>query len=115
SATTFSTKEEAHRILPITVATTARSRAVLLCLAALFGALGLSCQTPPTIGVAGPSARATAPASTGASGARSEERYIAWLGERSMLHEAELTARRYSGDGSLWQHSYANPQPRAAS
>ena len=32
-----------------------------------------------------------------------------------MLHEAELTARRYSGHGSLWQHPYANPQPRAAS
>ena len=32
-----------------------------------------------------------------------------------MLHEAELTARRYSGLGSLWQHPYANPQPRAAS
>ena len=32
-----------------------------------------------------------------------------------MLHEAELAARRYSGHGSLWQHPYANPQPRAAS
>ena len=32
-----------------------------------------------------------------------------------MLHQAELTARRYSGHGSLWQHPYANPQPRAAS
>ena len=32
-----------------------------------------------------------------------------------MLHEAELTARRYSGHASLWQHPYANPQPRAAS
>ena len=32
-----------------------------------------------------------------------------------MLHEAELRARRYSGQGSLWQHPYANPQPRAAS
>ena len=32
-----------------------------------------------------------------------------------MLHQAELTARRYSGHGALWQHPYANPQPRAAS
>ena len=32
-----------------------------------------------------------------------------------MLHQAEMTARRYSGQGSLWQHPYANPQPRAAS
>ena len=32
-----------------------------------------------------------------------------------MLHQAELAARRYSGQGQLWQHPYANPQPRAAS
>ena len=32
-----------------------------------------------------------------------------------MLHQAELAARRYSGQGRLWQHPYANPQPRAAS
>jgi len=84
-------------------------------LAALFGALGLACQPPPTTGLAGPPARATASASAGESGSRSDESYIAWLVERSMLHEAELTARRYSGQGSLWQHPYANPQPRAAS
>jgi len=35
--------------------------------------------------------------------------------ERSMLHQAEVTARRYSGHGELWQHPYAIPQPRAAS
>src|SRR5262245_29100565 len=32
-----------------------------------------------------------------------------------MLHQAELTARRYSGQGRLWQHPYGLPQPRAAS
>jgi trehalose synthase len=32
-----------------------------------------------------------------------------------MLHQAELTARRYAGQGQLWQHPYAVPQPRAAS
>ena len=32
-----------------------------------------------------------------------------------MLHQAEVTARRYSGHGELWQHPYAVPQPRAAS
>ena len=32
-----------------------------------------------------------------------------------MLHQAELAARRYSGQGRLWQHPYAVPQPRAAS
>jgi trehalose synthase len=32
-----------------------------------------------------------------------------------MLHQAEAAARRYSGQGQLWQHPYANPQPRAAS
>ncbi|HEV3349612.1 MAG TPA: maltose alpha-D-glucosyltransferase, partial [Methylomirabilota bacterium] len=32
-----------------------------------------------------------------------------------MLHQAGLAARRYSGQGALWQHPYAVPQPRAAS
>jgi trehalose synthase len=32
-----------------------------------------------------------------------------------MLRQAELTARRYAGQGQLWQHPYAAPQPRAAS
>jgi trehalose synthase len=44
-----------------------------------------------------------------------ESSYIHWLVERSMLHQAELVARRYSGQGQLWQHPYANSQPRAAS
>ena len=32
-----------------------------------------------------------------------------------MLRQAELAARRYSGQAQLWQHPYADPQPRAAS
>jgi trehalose synthase len=44
-----------------------------------------------------------------------EAAYVRWLVERSMLHQAELTARQYSGQGRLWQRPYAEPQPRAAS
>jgi trehalose synthase len=32
-----------------------------------------------------------------------------------MLHQAEVAGRRYAGQGQLWQHPYAAPQPRAAS
>jgi len=32
-----------------------------------------------------------------------------------MLHQAEMVSRRYTGQGQLWQHPYAAPQPRAAS
>jgi len=32
-----------------------------------------------------------------------------------MLHQAEVASRRYTGQGQLWQHPYAAPQPRAAS
>ena len=32
-----------------------------------------------------------------------------------MLRQAELAARRYSGQAPLGQHPYADPQPRAAS
>jgi trehalose synthase len=40
---------------------------------------------------------------------------VKWLEERSMLHQGDVAARRYSGTGALWKHPYANPQPRAAS
>jgi trehalose synthase len=40
--------------------------------------------------------------------------YIHWLEERSMLHQAQLVARRYSGNSIQWQHPYGQPQPRAA-
>jgi trehalose synthase len=107
-------RQEADRIPLITLGST-RFRAVLLGVVALVGALGWACQTPPTTGLARPVARASAPAPAGAQGDRSEPSDVAWLVERSMLHEAELTARRYSGQGALWQHPYASPQPRAAS
>lgn len=31
-----------------------------------------------------------------------------------MLHQAQLVARRYSGNSIQWQHPYGQPQPRAA-
>ena len=40
--------------------------------------------------------------------------YIHWLEERSMLHQAQALARRYSGNSIQWQHPYGLPQPRAA-
>jgi trehalose synthase len=40
--------------------------------------------------------------------------YIRWLEERSMLHQAQLLAQRYSGDAVQWHHPYGQPQTRAA-
>jgi trehalose synthase len=40
--------------------------------------------------------------------------YIRWLEERSMLHQAQVVAQRYSGSSAQWQHPYGVPQPRAA-
>jgi len=40
--------------------------------------------------------------------------YIQWLEERSMLHQAQELAKRYSGNSNQWQHPYGTPQPRAA-
>jgi trehalose synthase len=40
--------------------------------------------------------------------------YIQWLEERSMLHQAQVLAQRYSGNALQWQHPYGTPQPRAA-
>jgi trehalose synthase len=93
---------------------TTRLRGVLLALAALLGALGSACQ--PTPSPRPDPAPIAAPASAAAPDAASSgEAYIRWLVEHSMLHQAELAARRYSGQGQLWQHPYAVPQPRAAS
>ena len=39
--------------------------------------------------------------------------YIRWLEERSMLHQAQIVAQRYSGSSAQWQHPYGIPQPRA--
>src|SRR6266852_2247280 len=85
----------------MTVTAITRLRGVLLLLATLLGALGSACQLTTT----------ARPAATPVAG----DSYIRWLVERSMLHQAEVTARRYSGHGELWQHPYAIPQPRAAS
>jgi len=97
-----------------------RARHVLLSLATLLGVLGLGCQSAPSTGSLGPApggvaAPPRAAPSAAAPEAASGDSYIRWLVDRSMLHQAELTARRYSGQGQLWQHPYANPQPRAAS
>jgi trehalose synthase len=46
---------------------------------------------------------------------RDEPGYAQWLEERSMLHQAQAVARRYSGNSAQWQHPYGVPQPRAAS
>jgi trehalose synthase len=40
--------------------------------------------------------------------------YLRWLEERSMLHQAQIVAQRYSGSSAQWQHPYGIPQPRAA-
>jgi trehalose synthase len=39
---------------------------------------------------------------------------IEWLVERSMLQGARELARRYAGQGRLWQRPYGETQPRAA-
>jgi trehalose synthase len=44
-----------------------------------------------------------------------ESKYLHWLEERSMLHQAQALARRYSGNPVQWQRPYGVPQPRAAS
>lgn len=96
----------------MTVMAVARLRGVLL-LATLLGSLGPACQPTPTTRPA--PTPVTAPVPAAAREAVSGDDYIRWLVERSMLHQAELTSRRYSGHGQLWQHPYASPQPRAAS
>src|SRR5204863_457333 len=40
--------------------------------------------------------------------------YIHWLEERSMLQQARVLARHYSGNSIQWQHPYGQPQPHAA-
>jgi trehalose synthase len=96
---------------------TTRLRGVLLALVALFGAMGVACQPAPPARPTPASSAAPAAAAPSASApdATSGEAYIRWLVEHSMLHQAGLAARRYSGQGALWQHPYAVPQPRAAS
>src|SRR5215203_4387841 len=40
--------------------------------------------------------------------------YVGWLVERSMLEDAKRYATQFSGQGSMWQNPFANPDPRAA-
>jgi trehalose synthase len=51
-------------------------------------------------------ARQSAPAS--------DKAYIRWLEEHSMLHQAQLLARQYSGNAIQWQHPYGTPEPHEA-
>jgi trehalose synthase len=44
----------------------------------------------------------------------SNEEYVSWLTEQSMLTDAYEFAKQFSGQGSMWQNPYANPDPRAA-
>ena len=73
-----------------------------LCLAAsAYAAAAVHAAAPPA---AAPAAAPSAPTRT----------YLHWLEERSMLHQAQLLARRYSGNSLQWQHPYGQPQPRLA-
>src|SRR5215468_2085389 len=93
-----------------------RCRHVILGLATLLAVLGLACQSAPSSGVF-PSTpqQSAAPTPTPQPAEAEEAKYIRWLVEHSMLHQAEVASRRYTGQGQLWQHPYAVPQPRAAS
>src|SRR5262244_2453752 len=93
-----------------------RHRHIILGLATLLGVLGLGCQSAPPSGVSLPTPqRSAAPTPAPQPAAAEEANYIRWLVEHSMLHQAEVASRRYAGQGQLWQHPYAAPQPRAAS
>lgn len=92
---------------------TKRTTLFLLALAALVGALGPACQPAPPVRPDPVPSVTSAPAA--APDPVSGEAYIDWLVERSMLRQADVAARRYAGQGELWRHPYARPQPRAAS
>ncbi|MEO7060350.1 MAG: alpha-amylase family protein, partial [Lapillicoccus sp.] len=40
--------------------------------------------------------------------------YVEWLIEESMLADAKTFATQFTGQGSMWQNPYADPDPRAA-
>jgi len=40
--------------------------------------------------------------------------YVNWLVGESMLEDAKTFATQFSGQGSMWQNPFANPDPRAA-
>jgi trehalose synthase len=43
-----------------------------------------------------------------------DNEYIQWLVQHSMLRNAKISARKYSGQGRLWQRPYAQARPHAA-
>ena len=40
--------------------------------------------------------------------------YVQWLVEQSMLGDAKAFAKQFTGQGSMWQNPFADPDPRAA-
>jgi len=40
--------------------------------------------------------------------------YVSWLLSQSMLADANEISQQFSGQGSMWQNPYANPNPRGA-
>ncbi|MEZ4737174.1 MAG: hypothetical protein R3E79_59600 [Caldilineaceae bacterium] len=40
--------------------------------------------------------------------------YIQWLLGHAMVEEAKAITARFSGQGRMWQHPYAQEHPRAA-
>jgi len=40
--------------------------------------------------------------------------YVSWLLAQSMLADANEISQQFSGQGSMWQNPFANPNPRAA-
>ncbi len=40
--------------------------------------------------------------------------YVAWLQRSSMLHDANVISSQFSGQGSMWQNPFAEPNPRLA-
>ncbi|MDX1888855.1 maltose alpha-D-glucosyltransferase [Mycolicibacterium sp. 050158] len=40
--------------------------------------------------------------------------YVSWLLAQSMLSDANEISQQFSGQGSMWQNPFANPNPRAA-
>jgi len=74
-------------------------------LAAVFAAC---CLAAPSGSPAQPVRAPAAPA------ALEDAAYIQWLVDHSMLHQAQLLARGFSGNAVQWRHPYGLPQPRAA-
>ncbi|MFL6601875.1 MAG: maltose alpha-D-glucosyltransferase [Steroidobacteraceae bacterium] len=74
--------------------------------------VALLCAAVPVFAADAPAPAAGRPAEQPAP---TESAYIQWLEERSMLHQAQVLAQRYSGQSAQWQRPYGAPQARAAS